>query len=65
MMRDGNRVYGSFEEFEREELRRGEALGLSIDDMMDEMLVHELDFDLETGTRARAADAADDDDDDE
>jgi hypothetical protein len=34
-MRDEDRIYRTFEEFEREELRRAEALGASVDDMID------------------------------
>ena len=34
-MRDTDRIYRTFEEFEREELRRAEALGASVDDMID------------------------------
>jgi hypothetical protein len=32
---DQDRVYRSFEEFERDELRRMETLGASVDDMID------------------------------
>jgi hypothetical protein len=39
------RIYRSFEEFEREELHRPDALG-SMDDMLDEMFADELDFDV-------------------
>jgi hypothetical protein len=40
------KVYRSFEEFERDELRKLDGLHLSIDDMLDEMFSEELDFDL-------------------
>ena len=33
--RDNDRIYRSFEEFERDELRRMETLGASVDDMID------------------------------
>jgi hypothetical protein len=39
------KVYRSFEEFERDELRKLDGLHTSIDDMLDEMFADELDFD--------------------
>ena len=39
------RIYRSFEEFEREELRPMERLDATIDDMLDEMFADGLDFD--------------------
>jgi hypothetical protein len=39
------RVYRSFEEFERDELRKLDGLHVSIDEMLDEMFGEELDFD--------------------
>jgi hypothetical protein len=39
------KVYRSFEEFERDELRKLDGLHVSIDDMLDEMFADELDFD--------------------
>jgi hypothetical protein len=53
------RIYRSFAEFEREELRRLDSMHTSIDDLLDERFAEELDFG-ETSTRRRAA--ADDDD---
>ena len=38
------RVYRSYEEFEREELRKLDSLHSSVDDMLDEMFGEELDF---------------------
>jgi hypothetical protein len=38
------RVYSSFAEFEREELRRLESMGASVDDMVEERFAEELDF---------------------
>jgi hypothetical protein len=38
------RVYTSFAEFEREELRRLESLHASVDDLMEERFAEELDF---------------------
>jgi len=39
------KVYRSFEEFERDELRKLDGLHVSIDEMLDEMFADELDFD--------------------
>jgi hypothetical protein len=38
------RVYGSFAEFEREELRKLESLQTSVTDMVEERFAEELDF---------------------
>jgi hypothetical protein len=38
------KVYRSFEEFERDELRKLDGVHVSIDDMLDEMFNDELDF---------------------
>jgi hypothetical protein len=38
------RVYTSFAEFEREELRRLDSLHASVDDLMEERFAEELDF---------------------
>ena len=38
------RVYTSFAEFEREELRKLDSLRTSVDDMMEERFTQELDF---------------------
>jgi hypothetical protein len=38
------RVYRSYEEFERDELRRVDSLQSTVDDMLDEMFSEELDF---------------------
>jgi hypothetical protein len=41
------KVYRSFEEFERDELRKlDDVLHASIDDMLDEMFAEELDFEV-------------------
>jgi hypothetical protein len=49
------KVYRSFEEFERDELRKLDGFHSSIDDMLDEMFADELDF--ESGARrSRGAD---------
>jgi hypothetical protein len=41
---DDQKIYRTFEEFEREELRRDLAGG-SVDEILDEMFAGELDFD--------------------
>lgn len=56
-MRQSDRMYRSFEEFEREELRRMESVGASVDDMIDTIFGEELDF--EPGRRATGWDADD------
>ena len=38
------RIYASFAEFEREELRRLESLHTSVDDLVEERFAEELDF---------------------
>jgi hypothetical protein len=38
------RIYRSFAEFEREELRKLESLNYCVDDMMEERFAEELDF---------------------
>ena len=44
-MSSGNpRIYTSFAEFEREELRRLDSLHTSVDDMVEERFAEELDF---------------------
>ena len=44
-MSSGNpRVYTSFQEFEREELRRLDSLHASVDDLVEERFAVELDF---------------------
>ena len=57
------KVYRSFEEFEREELRRvSSSVHVSIDDYMDECFCEELDFDPEFVSKRRKQD---DDEDEE
>jgi hypothetical protein len=44
-MSSGNpRIYTSFAEFEREELRRLDSLHTSVDDLVEERFAEELDF---------------------
>ena len=47
------KVYRSFEEFERDELRKLDGFSVSIDDMLDEMFADELDF--ESGDKRGSA----------
>ena len=61
MRHSDQRIYRTFEEFEREELRRADGLSTSMDDMLGEMFAEELDFDFKASRRS----AADDDDDEE
>jgi hypothetical protein len=49
------RIYRTFEEFEREELRR-DGYFESVESMMDEMFAGELDFDASSGKRASSHD---------
>jgi hypothetical protein len=53
------RIYRTFEEFEREELRRADGLSSGMDEMLGQMFAEELDFDVKSSRRA-----ADDDDED-
>jgi hypothetical protein len=53
------RIYRTFEEFEREELRRTDGLSTSMDDMLGEMFAEELDLDFKASRRSK------DEDDDE
>jgi hypothetical protein len=38
------KMYRTFEEFEREEMRRADGFSAAMDDMLDEMLAEERDF---------------------
>jgi hypothetical protein len=51
------KVYRSFEEFERDELRKLDGLHLSIDEMLDDMFADELDF--EPGNNKKRGDSDD------
>ena len=44
MRQTDQRIYRTFEEFEREELRRAETVGASVDDMVATVFGEELDF---------------------
>ncbi len=54
------KTYRTFEEFEREELRRMDAAGRSVDDMIDTIFAEELDF--ESGSSKRSSHNDDDED---
>lgn len=58
---DDQRIYRTFEEFEREELRRADSLGAAVDDLFDDMFNEELNFDRDTRRRSYHDDAASDD----
>ncbi len=47
------RIYSSFAEFEREELRKLDSLRTTVDDMMEEKFTEELDFDEPSGKKRR------------
>lgn len=49
------RIYRTFEEFEREELRRAGGVGLSMHAMIDDLFAQELDFDAKA-SRSRSWD---------
>jgi hypothetical protein len=48
------KIYRSFEEFERDELRKLDGLHMSIDDMLEDMFGAELDFENGGGGRGRS-----------
>ncbi len=50
-----SRVYRSFSEFEREELRRLDSMHTSVDEMLEERFNEELDFEETSGPKRRAA----------
>jgi len=56
---DDQKIYRTFEEFEREELRREVHAG-SVDEMLDEMFAGDLDFDSGRGGRTKKANDDDD-----
>jgi hypothetical protein len=60
MLNDNDQpMYRTFEEFEREELRRADAVGTSVETLFDDMFVDELDFDATGRSHAGEADADD------
>ena len=61
---DDQRIYRTFEEFEREELRRDVHAG-SVDEILDEMFAGELDFEPGASRRGRRPEGGDNEDDDQ
>ena len=53
------KTYRTFEEFEREELRRMEAVGNSVDEMIDTIFGEELELDFSAGKRRASSDEDD------
>ena len=45
-------MYRTFEEFEREEMRRADSIGAAVDELFDELLVDDLNFDASSGRLA-------------
>jgi hypothetical protein len=60
MRRGFPRIYQSFADFEREELRKLDTLSTSIDDMLDDMFHDELNFDDTTVSRSRRREETED-----
>ncbi len=54
------KIYRTFEEFEREELRRLDCAGTSVDEMIDTAFGEELNFDAASVSRSRSQDVDDD-----
>ncbi len=46
-------MYRTFEEFEREEMRRADSIGGAVDALFDDMFAEELDLDSSSGRAAR------------
>ena len=55
------KTYRTFEEFEREELRRMDAVGNSVDEMIDTIFAEELDLDFAAGKRRASVEEDDED----
>jgi hypothetical protein len=45
------KIYRTFEEFEREELRRADGMSAAMDDILDDMFAGELDFESRSSRR--------------
>ena len=45
------KIYRTFEEFEREELRRADGMSAAMDDMLHDMFAEELDFESRSSRR--------------
>lgn len=57
---DDQPIYRTFEEFEREELRRAAAIGGSVDSLFDDMFTEDIDFDATSARLAAREDEGDD-----
>jgi hypothetical protein len=53
------KTYRTFEEFEREELRRMDGVGNSVDEMIETIFNEEMDLDFSAGKRRAAVDEDD------
>lgn len=49
---DDEPMYRTFEEFEREELRRAEMIGSTVEELFEGMVAEDLDFDAAAARRA-------------
>jgi hypothetical protein len=49
---DDEPMYRTFEEFEREELRRAEMIASTVDELFEGMVAEDLDFDAAAARRA-------------
>jgi hypothetical protein len=49
---DDHPMYRTFEEFEREELRRAESLSATVDDLFEGMVAEDLDLDPAAANRS-------------
>lgn len=47
------RIYQSFQEFQREEMRKLDSLRTTVDDMLEERFTEELNFDSDDAPRRR------------
>jgi hypothetical protein len=56
MKYDDQRIYRTFEEFEREELRRADGFGGSMDDVLGQMFAEELDLEFKASRRSQEND---------
>jgi hypothetical protein len=50
------KMYRTFEEFEREELRRADGLSCAMEDMLNDMFAEELDFEAKGSRRTEEDD---------
>jgi len=49
---DDEPMYRTFEEFEREELRRADTIGATVEELFEGMVAEDLDFDAAAARRA-------------